>query len=393
MTRRPGLVLVLLVACCASARAEDERPGRFRFGPLYLTPSVVLTRYSGVSTTNLGAEADVSTNDFATLVPRMRGVVPIGRRLRFTGNTAANLGLFVGEKNLSFLGYGWGSGAELHFGPFTAFGAFGRGRGKERFSLASDELANRKEKTVAAGMSWRLSQKLTAIASRTHREVTHEAIDPGDESSVSNALDRQTVTYRYQAHFGLTRLTTVLLSADLIDDLFLADDKKVDSYRYTAGFQFSPLAFIRGRVLVGYRRLPEGQGVSGYNGKLLGVGATIPFFHFGTIGGSAEQDTTYLLSPSIGGPARGTVLVTRYRGDLRLQFPLSLVGAGHYEIDRIEDVQQLGARSGRRLRRYGGSLFRAFGRTLRLGGTIQGERFEGAPSGRTRYFVSAEWTP
>jgi hypothetical protein len=117
----------------------------------------------------------------------------------------------------------------------------------------------------------------------------------------------------------------------------------------------------------------------------------MPFFGFGTIGGNLDRDTTYLLSGQVG--ERQTVIVFRRRGEFRTQLPLSLVAVAHYGTDEIRNVFGASDVPADTIRRYGGSLFRAFGRTLRIGGTLEVLKREGETTGDRRYLLSAEWTP
>jgi len=189
----------------------------------------------------------------------------------------------------------------------------------------------------------------------------------------------------------LTRLTSLRLSADVLDDRFLRDDLKVRSYRYVGGLEFSPLAFIRGRVAAGYRKLADGQGVPGYTGSTLSIAATIPLPRFGTLTGTSDRDITYALTP---GGERSTFLVNRYGGDVRMGLPLSLIAGPFYSFEQSKDLGGAASSTSRRkLHRYGGSLFRAFGRSFRVGGTVEAVETGGSDTRRVGYFITAEWTP
>jgi hypothetical protein len=232
-------------------------------------------------------------------------------------------------------------------------------------------------------------------ASRVNRTTTYEKGIFVDGRSLSDTLDRDSNQSHFTVTASVTRLTSIDLSADVIDDRFVADYLEVRSYRYLAGLSFRPLAFIRGRVRVGHREVPDGQGVPGYGGPTLDVDATMPLFSFGTLRGRAERDITYSARRNAAG-GRSVNVLKRYRGDVRFGLPLSLVANPYYGTERSEFVEEGLESSFRppRLNRFGTTLLRAFGRSFRAGGTVEAIEFVGSRSGRrVSYFVTAEWTP
>jgi hypothetical protein len=205
MARGAAVVLVLLMVVVAqhrTAAAEGAAPDRFRIGPVHLAPRVLLTSYSGLSTTGYGAEADLPADNVTTLTPSLHGAIPIGTRLRLTGSVATHFGLFApGEEHaFSFTGYSTWSGAEVSLGPLSFFGSIGGGRGKERFAVTLDRRARRHETSRSFGVSARLGSRVSTTASRTDRTSTFEsdALD-ADVSELDGAvdLDRESTTYRY----------------------------------------------------------------------------------------------------------------------------------------------------------------------------------------------------
>jgi hypothetical protein len=294
-----------------------------------------------------------------------------------------------------FKGYGFSGGSELDLGPLSFSGGASTGRGEERVSLDVDQLAERQTKGIAGGVQLRLGRLFSLAASRSERTITYEKGIVVDGESLSDSLDRESDRSRYTLTASITRLTNVELSADVIDDLFVADDLEVRSYRYLAGFTFRPLAFITGRIRVGHREVPEGQGVPGYGGPTLNIDAGMPLFSFGTLRGRAERDITYQARRNATG-GRSISVLKRYRGDVRFGLPLSLVANPYYQTERSEFVEEGFESSVRptRFNRFGTSLLRAFGRSLRVGGTVEAIEHAGSPGGpRVSYFVTAEWTP
>jgi hypothetical protein len=385
------LFAALVLAGAASTFADEPDYGRFQLGPFYLTPKVLLTRYDGVNTAGYGAPVDPLADSTTVLIPSLDTVVPFGRRLRFKGRGLGYLSPFREKDDPRVMGYsGWG-GAEIDLGPLSAFGSLGWGRSKERVSFELRDRVQRNETSKTAGVSLRLGERLTTSATRIYRDWVYDKSARVDGANVGARLDRDSVVDRYDARCALSRLTTLVVSADVIDDRFLVDGLPVRSYRYLGGFTFKPLAFVQGSVMAGYRRLAPGQGVASYEGSTFAGALTMALFRFGDVTQTADRDVTFSLSATRPGE-RSTVLVTRYRTSLHLQMPLSLIAAPYYANEQPRDLNP-GAKVAGRTERLGGSLFRAFGRSLRLGGGVETVRTRGSSVRPTSYFATAEWTP
>jgi hypothetical protein len=378
-----------------SIPAAENEYGPFRLGPLHLRPKVVLARYSGLGTSASAAPGDPSPDSSTALTPSLEGTIPVGRRLRFNGGASTSLNLSGSKQGAFYKGFGVFGGSAIDLGPISLFGSIGGGRGEERVSFEVDQRAKRHEKLLSAGAALRLGARITTSAMWSDRKSNYESDVLVEGASLDSTLGRESVTNHYQLQCAVTRLTSLTFSTDIVDDRFLADDKRVRSYRYLGGLEFSPLAFIRGHVQVGHRALPEGQGVPGYSGPTYLVGATMPLLGLGTLTANASRDITYSARRTLDG-GRSTYVLNRYGGELRFGLPLSLVATGFYGVESAlfpNRVQDLTAQLNR-LHRYGGSLLRAFGRSLRVGGTVEAVEQNGLGTARqVSYFATAEWTP
>src|SRR6185436_1855716 len=91
------LVAAALVASALPAYAAEKekkkRPGRFRVGPLYLTPKLQL-KNAGVDTNVFNQRTDEIADTSAVLSPATLIAWPIGRRIRLTGETHVDLNYF-----------------------------------------------------------------------------------------------------------------------------------------------------------------------------------------------------------------------------------------------------------------------------------------------------------
>jgi hypothetical protein len=80
--------------------------------------------------------------------------------------------------------------------------------------------------------------------------------DPEAGTSYAETLDRRTENYGAQLRYKLTSLTTLTLLADGVRERYTQTmDRDNDGYRILPGVEFDPLALIKGKAQVGYRRL------------------------------------------------------------------------------------------------------------------------------------------
>ena len=88
------LVAAALVAgalpASAAEREKKKRPGRFRVGPVYLTPKFQL-KNAGVDTNVFNQRTDEIADTSVVLSPTVLAAWPIGRRLRLTGESHVDL--------------------------------------------------------------------------------------------------------------------------------------------------------------------------------------------------------------------------------------------------------------------------------------------------------------
>ena len=64
----------------AAAERQKKRPGRFRVGPVYLTPKLAL-RNAGVDTNVFNQRTGEISDTTVVLSPILEGALPVGRRL------------------------------------------------------------------------------------------------------------------------------------------------------------------------------------------------------------------------------------------------------------------------------------------------------------------------
>lgn len=407
---RAAVTLALVMLCVAAGAAQPKkRPGRFKIGPLYVTPKVEL-KNAGVDTNVFNAQTAPISDTAVVLGPRLDSALPLGRRFRLTATGTADYHYYQQRKSERSADLYGNTRADFDVGPFTLFGALQGIRARQRFSLDIDDRVLRHERRATGGLKWTATQKISATASGTKGRFTiDEVLVRGED--IRDTLDRDSLTGTVELRYALTSKTTVLASLDTIEDRFLRQigdtRRSVRSHRYLGGFELGERALVTGRVLAGIREFPASasQAAPPKRVTALVVDLATPLLRVGRLSGSIERDLLYAANQGLArdGRLRNLYASTRYRGQVSIDLPLSLVGrasAGYEEADYVLPIQQ-GSAPGvlrkDRLTTAGGSLLRSFGTGVRIGGTmtwtrrrsnIAGLSYEGA-----RYGLQAEVVP
>jgi hypothetical protein len=307
--------------------------------------------------------------------------------------------------------YGEGR-AELDLGPFTLFGGGGGGQFTQRFSIDVDERLKRQEKQGTLGATWRLTSRLSATA-QGRREIVTFA--PGRfrlGGDVKEAMDRDTLAGTGQLRFALTSRTSLVASAEALQDRFFSQPRGGprlrDSYRFLGGLELSPRAVFSGKLLAGVREFPGtlAQGSPPYRGPIVSADVTIPLRPRARLHGIAERDVLYASSVVEIGQVRyrNAFVLTRYQGEALMDLPWGLLGLASAGFEQSRYLLPYpypnpSTLADRMDHRYtaGFSLVRRFGQSLRLGGHLSWARrvsslplfsYEGL-----RYGLTAEIVP
>lgn len=380
-----ALTTVLLLSAPAVPAAEArKRPGRFKVGPLYLTPRLEL-KNAGVDSNVFQTRTGRIPDTAVVLSPALDGVLPVGRRVRLTGSGHLDLNYFRRRGSERSVDFGGDGRAELDLGPFTFYGEGGGRQAKQRFSIDLDERVLHREKWAILGAKLHLTRKISATAAGTGQVFTFHNFDLGGRS-IKDILDRNTFTGTLQARYALTRRTTLLLSAEEIEDRFLSRinfARRARSVRYLGGFELGRRALVSGQVLAGFRQFPAvtSQVAAPYRGPALAIDASIPLFRFGRLNGMAQRDVFFSAARFRvpGDVLRNSYVASRYGGEAVFQLPFDLIGTGlvRYEQNKYALPFLRGGIPVRRVDHFwavGGSLLRRFGDSVRIGGSLTFER-------------------
>lgn len=384
MNRAPhrlGL-LCLLASVVPELQAAEapERPGRFKLGPLYLTPRFEL-RNAGVDTNVFHTRTDPTPDTSVISRLALDGSLPLGRRLLLSGNGYADLNYFRREGSERSVDYGGEGNAQLSLGRLTLFGGGGGLQGKQRFSIELTQRVLRQERWGSAGFGLALTRRLSTRLSGSVREYEFGSLLLDDED-IKERLDRRALTGALELRYTLTSKTTALASAERIEDRFFRQTgnapRSALSYRYLAGFELGERALVRGRALAGVRRLPGGfgEGAPGYFGPALALATDLRLGRFARLELLADRDVVY----SAEGVRvqdvrlRSAYVYSRYRAEVAVQLPFALLGSGFGEWQRARFLLPLRETDSflrsDRVRTFGGSLLRRFGEGVKVGGTL-----------------------
>lgn len=397
-------------AAGAQVRGEPQQPGRFRLGPLRVTPRVEL-RNAGVDTNVFNSAAAPVPDTSVVLRTTLDGYLPVGSRLRLWGTGYLDFNYFRRQATERSTDFGGSGHAELPVGPFVLFGGGGGLQAHQRASIDVDERVLRQERSAYAGAEMRLGSRVALLgqASGLQSRYGRTFASPGDPFRLARGLDRDTLTGTAELRLKLTTLTTAVARAEAISDRFLAqrDARRVThSYRYLGGFQFDPLAAVNGSVMAGFREIPASSSGSlpPYRGAVFVASTAIPLFGSARLSFDGQRDVVFAATEadSEAGRLRNSYVSTRLAGHLEVGLPFDLLGrtGGGIEEARYILPYPLGSallRRADRLYTADASLLRLVGGALRVGGTISYERRVSNEQGSSyqgwRYGLQAELRP
>lgn len=402
------LIIVASVLAPGQARAAEgaKRAGRYRIGPFYVTPKLLLRDF-GVDTNVFAEEGSGVSDMIIDLAPQLV-LAPAGRRVRLSGIGALDINHFVNEASERSIDHEVTGRLEVDVGrQFTLIGAGGQGTFRERFSFEEEERIQRHESSVGGGLSYTPAARLTGSALLT-RQVY--GFDGGSALAnlVKETLDRTSLVGSLRAQYALTRATAIVASWESFRDNFDTAvgpaPREVRSSRLLGGLELSRRAIVRGKLMAGVRHFPSDAGVAPYDGLALSANLGVPLFGVGQVAGLADRDVRFGLNRagSAEDQRRNTYVWTRFGGELGLELPLSLVGRAHVGRERASFLLpfQTGDTLKERVDRLwtvNGSVTRQISASLKVGLNMEWQRrtsnFPGSSSDRVRWGVQAEYLP
>lgn len=404
-----GCILGATPTAQGASRDDWRRrpPGRFHVGPFWLTPKLEL-RNAGVDTNVYNQLSNPVADNSVVLRPGLRAALPVGRRLRLEGGGYLDLNYFRGQRTERSTDFGGDGRGELDFGPFTFFGGGGGLQARQRAGLDLDERVRRQEEYGFGGLDLRIGRGVTLTGRGNAGSVRH-APSRISGANLQIALDRDTRTAAGELRYRITALTTVVGTADAIEDTFVHQrdlGRLTRSFRYMGGFELGPRALVSGTVMAGMRHFPGSSSgsVPAYRGPALRIQTTTPIRSFARLSLLAERDVYYAVTAlrTLDDRLRNTYVSRRYEAGLALSLPVKFLArgsAGFQSAAYLTPYVVPGGSVRRVDHLYTGtaSLLRAVGDSFRVGGTVVWQRrvsnLATFSYGGLRYGLQAELVP
>lgn len=409
-----ALLSLILAACAARAsaqvRGEPQQAGRFRVGPVRVTPRIEL-RNAGVDTNVFNSAAAPVPDTSVVLRTTLEGYLPLRNRVRVWGTGYTDFNYFRRQSTERSTDFGASGHAEAPVGPLVLFGGGGGLQARQRATIDVDERVLRHERSAYAGAEMRVGTRLTLLgqASGQVSRYGRTFANTGDPFRLSRGLDRNTLTGAAEVRLKLTTLTTAVGRAEAISDRFLKQrdaGRVTHSFRYLAGFQFEPQALVNGQVLAGFREIPASSSGSlpPYRGAVLTAATQVPLFGRARLSFDGQRDVVFAATEaeSQAGRLRNSYVSTRLSGHVELGLPFDLLGRAGGGVEEARYILPY-PRGSSLLKRADhlytadASLLRLVGGSLRVGGTVTFQRRVSNQPGSSyqgfRYGIQAELRP
>jgi hypothetical protein len=388
------------------AQTAGKRPGRFRLGPVWLTPRLEL-KNAGRDTNVFYAEANPVADNSVVLSPALDAVAAVGKHLRLSGTGSLDLTWFGTETTEGSTDGGGRGRAEVLFHRVSLITEAGGSSQKQRWSIELDQRIRRSERYLTGGVAVRATSRLFINMAYTIGSYRY-ASKMVQGQDISQLLDTNREKLTGELRFKLTYLTRLLLSTEAIDDRFVSQPggpNEVRSYRYLAGFEIGERALFSGRIQAGIRDYPpDSKAAPPYRGLALSVIATAPLPGPFRFTGTADRDVWYSSYLGYDGDqqSRNSYIWMRLAGQIEADLPLRLIGRAAIANENARYLlpsYNQGALETRLDNRWtlAGSLLRRFGESIRVGFTLTADRrnsnFSGYSYRGLRYGLQAEARP
>jgi hypothetical protein len=237
----------------AAVSQAGERPGRFRVGPFYVTPTLKIGNI-GLDTNVLYTSTDRQTDITASGGPGLRIVLPLGHSARLFTEGGAYYTYFVRTESQRKLGGNGQAGLEWTANRFKLKLAETYERSYNRPNFEVDRRVLQDRLGTIGELSIRTVGRL-----HLRTEVASQRIDVPDNQNFLGADLRRTMSG--ESHkavlglaLGLTPKTSLLVEGDYQLDRFRFDTtRNADSNRIYGGFEIKSETRLSGRAVGGIR--------------------------------------------------------------------------------------------------------------------------------------------
>jgi hypothetical protein len=290
---------------------------RFRFGPLGITPSIMLS-HAGLDTNVFNEFDDPKEDTTFSIAPELGFALRAGR-LRGAGFGRGDYLYF--EKYSSERS--WNGAAEgrleLPVGWFTPWVAGYVDKGHRRVGHEIDLRARRLTTDVRLAVDARIAAQTGLTVAAERRMYRFGAGQFFLGSDLRQVLNHQTDSIGLEFRQGLTNLLTVAIQAEALRNRFqFAPQRDADSVLAQVGLNLERPDFVGGRLRIGYRKFDGlGGGVSSHRGIVGSVESAATVWGRTRVELFGERDIVYsfeTIYPYYMGMG-GTLVVTPRIGD------------------------------------------------------------------------------
>jgi hypothetical protein len=296
-----ALFALLLVPATVSAQQDEPEqlpPGTIVYGPLTLTPSLVI-KDMGLDDNVFNEAVDPKSDFTFTLTPRA-SVGLRARRVRLT--YVSTLDYVYYQSYASERGANLTSEArvEVDLGRFRPYVSLAGANTRNRLNTEVDARARHHDQIYSAGVAVRVRSRTSLLLSGRHGAIEYEPDEAFRGVSLQESFNSQVDGVEGGVGIELTPITTFSVLAQREQQRFdLSPSRDSNSWRVWPTLSFNPTGLLTGTAAVGYRhfdacdpRLPD------YSGLVASVtiGATIYGRH--QLQSTYLRDVQYSYDPS-----------------------------------------------------------------------------------------------
>lgn len=304
---RATILLILLLTPALSAAQssssqeidEVRKNARIHFGPLYLTPSLVLKEL-GVDS-NVFNDAGEQKSDFMFNVsPQARVWVPVARRALFGATVATDLVWYREYDTERSVDPQVTGRMELYFNRLTLFAEDAFLDTRQRTNYELDLRARHRENNLRAGASLRITSKFSVEAAALRGAIRY---DPEDEFlgiRLRDSLNRNTHGMSAKMTHKYSPLTSFVVRGErFTDDFPFSPERDSTSLRVMPGVEFKPRALISGSAYAGFRRFTPSDkaALPDFAGFVAEASLSYTLMGATTFGVNAARDVHYSFEP------------------------------------------------------------------------------------------------
>jgi hypothetical protein len=169
---------------------------------------------------------------------------------------------------------------------------------KQRWNTEIDIRSRLKQDSWEGSLLFQATKRTSFYVRGTQTTFRYENLFIGP-FNIRDRLNRREDRLSLLAYYQFSRRTRLFFEGEYATYKFLEDVsryKNSQSHGYFAGFEFSPLGIIRGRISLGYKSLePQGQEMTRFKGLCGDSSASVRLLRFLVVRGSYSRDIQFSL--------------------------------------------------------------------------------------------------